>query len=168
MTINQLVKLCESLSRDRKKSYNEAKRFGVRIGDVDVLRKILGLTDKEKKMHKLSDDDREWILCHIKDNPTTQFKFYAQKFNVTNSAIFYFLKSNGITSEISANRKWSVFKRKRLEVFVKKGLTDKAIAERMGLSVTCIEQARKRILGIKKRGGRGNPQGTASPSPSCL
>lgn len=154
MTIEQLVNLCKSLSSDRKKSHSAASKFGVRTGDADVLRRLLGMTDKELKKRKLSDNDRPFIISYLHENPMTSLKFFAEKFNVSTSAIFYFLKSKGYSSEISSERKWSVFKKRKLEYLVMQGLKDREVAERMGLSEGCVSQARNRILGISKNRGR--------------
>lgn len=142
ITIERLVEICKAMKdMERSDCYRYGKECGLSKHNIDAIRQMLGYTNPEHFAH-LTAEQRETIAMEYIDGGITM-NALARKYNINYNSVRCILVNRDIT--INTSKNWT----RRQELFMlnelKKGKSQKEIAEAMGKTERCIEGKLRRM-----------------------
>lgn len=142
ITIERLVEICKAMKdMDRADCYEYGKECGLSKHNIDAIRQMLGYTNPERFTH-LTAEQREMIAKEYVDGEISM-NALARKYKVNYNSVRCILVNRNIS--INTSKNWT----RRQELYMlnelKKGKSQKEIADAIGKTERCIEGKLRRM-----------------------
>lgn len=142
ITIERLVEICKAMKgMERADCYRYGNECGLSKHNVDAIRQMLGYTNPERFTH-LTAEQREMIAKEYVDGEISM-NALARKYKVNYNSVRCILVNRNVS--INTSKNWT----RRQELYMlnelKKGKSQKEIADAIGKTERCIEGKLRRM-----------------------